>query len=229
MRKQSYLTSVTQRNESLDSLDDFPTPPWATRALLQYLINHGEKLHQQTVWEPAANRGYMAETLKESFHQVIASDIHDYQAGYKVYDFLRPPRKSKRPDIDWIITNPPFKLSLEFALQALQTYQCKTALFCRIQWLESQIRYQKLFINNPPSNILIFSRRVGLVKGQYNPNINKTLVVYAWFIWRKSRKNSKLDWIPPETQSQLEKPLDIRLRRNKKAMLREVIQHHYGF
>ena len=31
---------MAQRIESKDSLDDFPTPPWATRSLLEYVINN---------------------------------------------------------------------------------------------------------------------------------------------------------------------------------------------
>ena len=29
---------MAQRVESKDSLDDFPTPPWATRALIEHII-----------------------------------------------------------------------------------------------------------------------------------------------------------------------------------------------
>ena len=29
---------MAQRHEAKDSLDDFPTPPWATRALLEHVL-----------------------------------------------------------------------------------------------------------------------------------------------------------------------------------------------
>lgn len=36
-------TAVMQRRvEPLDSLDDFPTPPWATRALCEWLEKPGD-------------------------------------------------------------------------------------------------------------------------------------------------------------------------------------------
>ena len=39
MGKQNTSHAVmAQRFEAKDSLDDFPTPPWATRALLEHVI-----------------------------------------------------------------------------------------------------------------------------------------------------------------------------------------------
>jgi hypothetical protein len=35
---------MAQRNEAKDSLDDFPTPPWATRTLLEHVIQDREAL-----------------------------------------------------------------------------------------------------------------------------------------------------------------------------------------
>ena len=55
---------MAQRVEPADSLDDFPTPPWATRALLTHIINN-ENLSDLSCLEPACNRGFMSEPLKE--------------------------------------------------------------------------------------------------------------------------------------------------------------------
>jgi len=33
---------MAQRFEALDSLDDFPTPPWATRALFEHILEGQE-------------------------------------------------------------------------------------------------------------------------------------------------------------------------------------------
>lgn len=52
---------MAQRVEAHDSLDHFPTPPWATRALCEHVI----ELRGRTVWEPACGEGYMAKPLKE--------------------------------------------------------------------------------------------------------------------------------------------------------------------
>ena len=78
---------MAQRLEPLDSLDDFPTPPWATRALCEHLIEAGQNLARKSVWEPACGQGYMARPLSEYFGAVYASDVHPYGYG-EVCDFL---------------------------------------------------------------------------------------------------------------------------------------------
>ncbi|MCJ8138626.1 hypothetical protein [Falsirhodobacter halotolerans] len=55
---QNTNTVVMQRRvEPHHSLDDYPIPPWATRALCEWLF--AEELAEETddVREPAANRG----------------------------------------------------------------------------------------------------------------------------------------------------------------------------
>src|SRR4051794_6707900 len=95
-----------QRREPPDSLDFFPTPPWATRALLQRVLQCSRVLYRhESAWEPACGEGHMAEVLKEYFGSVTASDVFDYGQGKgQVYDFLDPELVEYRHD--WIITNP---------------------------------------------------------------------------------------------------------------------------
>jgi hypothetical protein len=50
---------MAQRVESKDSLDDFPTPPWATRALIEHIISP-KAVQDLTCLEPACNRGFMS-------------------------------------------------------------------------------------------------------------------------------------------------------------------------
>ena len=90
---------MAQRFESPDSLDDFPTPPWAARALLNYVI--GADHHRSQTWlETACGVGYMARTLSEYFADVTASDIHDFGYG-AVSDFLTNGYAKK---YDWVKT-----------------------------------------------------------------------------------------------------------------------------
>ncbi len=112
---------MQQRHEALDSLDDFPTPPWATRALCEQLVARGHPLHLQHVWEPACNRMHMVRPLGEYFDRVHATDVHDYgdprQDG--VIDFLID-WGADAPDVDWVITtrrsaSPPTSSGMPFA------------------------------------------------------------------------------------------------------------------
>jgi hypothetical protein len=70
-----------QRHEPHDSLDDFPTPPWATRALMTHVLQDFDA-ERRLAWDPAANRGHMVRPLREFFVVVYASDVHDYGAGF---------------------------------------------------------------------------------------------------------------------------------------------------
>ena len=74
---------MNRRLDPVDSLDFFPTPPWATRALFKHVLldAHG------TAWEPAAGAGHMAEVMRECFAQVHASDVFDYGVGYDIAPF----------------------------------------------------------------------------------------------------------------------------------------------
>ena len=54
---------MAQRTEAKDSLDDFPTPPWATRALIEHVVGAGGELRQQSCLEPACGAGHMVKVL----------------------------------------------------------------------------------------------------------------------------------------------------------------------
>jgi hypothetical protein len=72
---------VAQRAEARDSLDDFPTPPWATRALIEHILDDKTSLASMVCIEPACGVGHMAKVLSEYFGEVRSSDIHAYGYG----------------------------------------------------------------------------------------------------------------------------------------------------
>ena len=58
---------MAQRVEPKDSADDFPTPPWATRALLEHVLRNPGELATMRCLESACGAGHMAKVLKEYF------------------------------------------------------------------------------------------------------------------------------------------------------------------
>lgn len=200
---------MQQRSEPHDSLDDFPTPPWATRALCEFLVKHCFGLSSMNVREPAANRGYMARPLAEYFGQIDASDVHDYGVGFAVRDFLFP---EPLPTVDWTITNPPFKLAEQFIDRALKTSTSGVAVIVRAAFLEGQGRYENLFSVNPPTSVLQFTERVVMHKGKVTKD-GSTATAYAWLIWQsqfRERGVAQLRWIAP-CRKQLERVGDYDL------------------
>jgi hypothetical protein len=184
---------MQQRSEPHDSLDDFPTPPWATRALCEFLRGEGFDLAEESCREPAANRGHMVAPLREAFASVDASDVHDYGAGFPVADYLFGPLPEA---VGWTITNPPFRLAEQFIERMRQTSYVGCAVIVRAAFLESVGRYERLFAIDPPAYVLQFTERVVMHKGRLAPE-GSTATAYAWLIWIKGGADTQLRWIPP--------------------------------
>jgi hypothetical protein len=205
MSGQNRSTAVMQqRSEPHDSLDDFPTPPWATRALCEWLRGF-HALGEQSCREPAANRGHMARALLESFGMVLASDVHDYGMGYPVRDYLFGPA-SDLSRTDWTITNPPFRLAEQFVDRALELSNRGCAMLVRSAFLEGVGRYERLFSKRPPTAVLQFSERVVMHKGKLAPE-GSTATAYCWLTWEHACAGTTLLWIPP-CRKRLEKASD---------------------
>lgn len=186
---------MQQRSEPHKSLDDFPTPPWATRALCEWIWVTFSPGPLVTVREPAANRGHMVGPLGEYFASVQASDIHDYGVGFRVEDYLFGPA----PDpVSWTITNPPFRLADQFIFRALQTSRDGVAMIVRSAFLEGIGRFQRLFSIHPPTDILQFSERVVMHKGKLSAK-GSTATAYCWLVWggRAAGQDTRFHWIPP--------------------------------
>jgi len=194
-----------RRQEPADSLDFFPTPPWATRALLEdvLLAVFGESIEGLQVWEPACGEGHISGVLEEYGAKVAATDIFDYSLdgrsppGWRgTTDFLDPDQGGSP---DWIITNTPFgPVALEMALKALRLTKRGLALFVRQQWLETPGRYERLFKDQPPAIYAQFVERVPLHKGRWEPE-GDTLTAYCWLVWFPGRAaaGTRMIWIPP--------------------------------
>jgi len=186
---------MSQRHEKKNSLDYFPTPPWATRALFHSVILPMGIIHYNNrVLEPACGGGHMVKVLQEYFDKVESCDIADYGQD-RIADFLS---KDVEEEYDFIITNPPFNLAEEFALKALPMARKLVAIFARTQFMEGIGRYERLFKPNPPTIIAQFCERVPIVKGRLSATAS-TATSYAWFLWRTDQKNDQtsLVWIPP--------------------------------
>lgn len=219
-------TAVMQRRaEAHDSLDDFPTPPWAGRALCEMLLQRGVPLERQSCWEPACNRGYLVRGLADYFDRVIASDVHDYGwegMGWQGDFLLDWPEDL--PAVDWIITNPPFRLADQFIRMGLSRARVGVAMLVRTAFDEGEGRYTDLFRDLPEAFAFPFVERVVMHRsalrraGQkyWDPAANdgegavksaSTATAYQWLVW--------LTDVPePETIKLRIPPCRLRLERD---------------
>lgn len=201
MSQNTSSAVMQQRSEPHDSLDYFPTPPWATRAFLA-VLSQAADLSAKDCWEPACGQGHMVRPLSECFQRVFASDVHPYGFG-QALDFLFP---FEGPRFDWIITNPPFRLGLQFAHVAIERAQDGVALLVRTSFLEGGERWRSLFWRRPPTLVMQYAERVPMAKGKVD-GTESTATSYCWLVWMRpgpglplnpvGSDKTQLLWIPP--------------------------------
>jgi hypothetical protein len=176
-----------RRKVDLNGPDFYPTPPWATRALIKHEKFRGNIL------EPACGDGAMSQVLEETGCSVISSDLYDRGFGKPGVDFLKSVDK-----VDNVVTNPPYNSAEEFVQTALRIAKWKCAFLLRLAFLEGAKRYRTLFSKRPPSRIWVFSERITFYPAGAQVRGSGT-TAYAWFVWdRKAEQgDSKTVWLPP--------------------------------
>lgn len=196
MSQNTSSAVMQQRSEPHESLDDFPTPPWATRALIYELQRRGFPL-DGSCREPCANRGHMVRPLREVFARIDAADVHDYGAGFPVRDYLFGPDPEP---VAWTIANPPFRLAQQFIERMRRTSRIGCAVLVRTSFIEGCERYRDLFSVMPPTLMLQYAERVVMHKGRLSPT-GSTATSYCWLVWVTTayslQTHTVLGWIPP--------------------------------
>ncbi len=177
---------TAKRSADLDGLDFYPTPAWATYALIENEKFQGE------IWECACGDGSMTEVLNQTGARVISSDLYDRGYGEIGHDFLTSTRPAPN-----IITNPPFHSAEGFVAQCLKLTDSKFALLLRLAFLEGANRTRTIFHTHPPSRVWVFSERITFYpKGVKKAGSGTT--AYAWFVWDKiSISRTELQWFKP--------------------------------
>jgi hypothetical protein len=136
----------------------------------------------------------MAKPLQEYFGHVKSADVHPYGHG-AVADFLTSPVAER--SVDWIVTNPPFRLAEDFIKRALIVSRRGVAILARAVFGESVGRYRNIFEPTPPSKYAPFVERVPMIKGRLDAKAS-TATGCAWFVWEKPGSGTtRVIWIPP--------------------------------
>lgn len=175
-----------KRFADLDGPDFFPTPPWATYALIE------NEPFQGDIWECACGDGAMTEVLEQTGRSVHSSDLYDRGYGEIGIDFLSAGRRHGN-----IVTNPPYNSAEGFVASGLRNAQHKFALLLRLAFLEGAHRANTIFHAKPPSRVWVFSERITFYpKGAIRAGSGTT--AYAWFVWDKDHAGpTELAWFKP--------------------------------
>tara|TARA_R110002020_G_scaffold185004_3_gene382484 strand:+ start:1408 stop:2232 length:825 start_codon:yes stop_codon:yes gene_type:complete len=209
MLPRAHRIVAHRRLEPADSLDFFPTPPWATRALFVFVLGR-RGFERLTVEEPCCGEGHMAYALKDFFGEVRSSDVFPYGFG-DVRDYLEPAAWQGVDTPDWTVMNPPFaEKSLAFMAQALARSRVGVAAFVRSTQTEGIRRYEQIFSRFRPAIIAQFVERVPLHRGRWIPD-GDTMTAYCWIVWRIDQPATRTDfvWIPPICRGTLHYARDL--------------------
>lgn len=176
---------TVKRFADLGGPDFFPTPAWATHALV------GNEKFEGDIWECACGDGSMSDVLETTGNKVISSDLYDRGYGEGGIDFLVAQTKVQN-----IITNPPYNAAEGFVRKGLELAERKFALLLRLAFLEGKNRQHTIFVKCPPARVWVFSERITFYPaGAVQKGSGTT--AYAWFVWdQETRGNSELRWLP---------------------------------
>ena len=177
---------TVKRFADLDGPDFFPTPAWATWALIDNEAFTGD------IWECACGNGTMSNVLDETRSPVISSDLYNRGFGEPGVDFLAAKRRASN-----IVTNPPYNAAEGFVRKGLELADNKFALLLRLAFLEGANRQRTIFSERPPSRVWVFSERITFYPAGAQKGGSGT-TAYAWFVWDKNAHNgTELKWFKP--------------------------------
>lgn len=198
--------------------DYFPTPPWATRALVKYvapILDTVSKPGERTrkTLEPAAGGGHMSRTLEEYGHEVMTVEKfnRDFEPDFRD-DYIRPDPytasqiRSYGPE--FAISNPPYD-DIEAWFHAMYADAKRgVAIMAKAQFLQTKSRYENIFLPHPPTVVGIFMGRIPFVKNR----IVRSAPAYfhhIWCYWDKVDPTPRAPvYIPYDAQQLLEKDED---------------------
>lgn len=180
------MAAITHRRKVATGMPDYyPTPPHATRALMEQETFNG------VILEPCCGEGAMSDVLKET-NPVFSSDLYNrgYGAVRDVFAYQNP--------IDNVVTNPPFEIAPKIITHLLPLFKYKMAFFLRTAFLESVSRYNSIYTVHPPSRVYVFTKRVTLFPAGETKTTGGT-TSYAWFVWeREIPSHTELKWLAPD-------------------------------
>lgn len=183
------IVGSSRENGERDAFDFYPTPAYATEALLDREVFAGN------IWECASGNGAISRVIEQRGKTCCSSDIQtgEWVYGLKGIDFLVD---LPYEQIDSIVTNPPYALALDFVLRAKQVARYKFAFLLKTVFLESEKRYSMFQDTQFPLRCVYqFSKRLTLTKGGIDMK-NKGMIAYAWFVWDKEYDGKPyIEWI----------------------------------
>lgn len=168
--------------------DYYATDPRAIEYLLKY------ESFNKNIWECACGEGNLSKVLKEHNYNVFSTDLIDRGYQDEILNFIESDNK-------WygdIITNPPFKYTIEFILKALNSVEfgSKIAFLLQLNHLSGVRRFKEIYSKFPPLKVYVFTGGMSCSKNNEPKGFKSSGITYAWVIWEKGTIGpTELKWI----------------------------------
>ena len=169
--------------------DFYSTDPLAIQLLHKHQLLDTDKNY----WETAVGNGAISNELKRLGYKVTKeTDLIDRGVGETGIDFFTINEHFEGNTI----TNPPYNKINDWILHSLELTTDKVYIFCRIQTLESQNRYNKIFKNNPPVLVCPFVKRINCYRDD-DRKFKGSTICYSWFIWdnKDDSVETRIKWL----------------------------------
>jgi hypothetical protein len=176
--KQKYafeLLVATMRRR----MDAYYTPKHAVRNLLAYHHIGG------TILEPCVGEGHIIQALGGSF-KVITNDMDPTKTADYNEDATSPSWWDSMPEVDWVITNPPFSEAPKIIPLAYGKANRGIAMLLRLSYLEPCKNRAAWLRKYPVSKLIVLPRISFTGDGKTDS------VTCAWFIWDKYATNQRI-------------------------------------
>jgi len=178
--------------------DYYPTPKEFAQAALNTI--RGRKVY--TILDPGAGSGVWGEAARHIWPGAYIEGVElqeefepsPYYNTWYAKDFLTYEETLDfRMKYDLIMGNPPFKFDEEFLDKSLNMLALDgmVIFLFRLAFLESQKRFDRYYIINPPVQVVISANRLS-----FRGDGKSDDTAYALYYWQKANTNgTKLAWL----------------------------------
>lgn len=198
------LNGYKKNNKEREELDYYATPTAEVKNILDTL---GYDFSGQTILEPCVGGGHMIAGIQKYLDENNQTPTQCYGTDFKDRGFCST-RWALQYGVDTladdypistadvVIMNPPYSTIEPFLIRALEIAQDKLIVLCRTQVLEGAGRYDKIFKDNPPTDVYQYVDRIQCWKGGTKPT-GSSAQAYCWLVWDKKALAAapKLHWI----------------------------------
>ncbi len=150
--------------------DFYPTPAWATEALLRSVPEIGGP-----ILEPCSGAGDITRILITAGHQVATNDLNPRTDADTHEDAAIASLRGH----DWIVSNPPFNQAPAIVANAVRHARVGVAMLLRLSFLEPCDNRARWLESHPPDRLLILPRI------SFTGDGNTDSVTCGWMVWAK--------------------------------------------